>query len=172
MNKLFLTIPFLLFVSAIPVYAQDDATSSIAMIFDSPVFFWLVVGSGILFFTGSVIFMYHTRKLETGAVQWSEGKSPEELISLLDSPVEEEARKAQMALVNQLKENEYPVLVKSLEKQRDSGKISVGLIHLMEDMAIQTALPVLESIARGKTKMAAIAADAITRIPAEDATEK
>lgn len=172
MKKELLTIPFLLLSLATPAFAQEDATSSIAMVFDSPVFFWFVVGSGIIFFAGSAIFIFVIRKKEEAAVTWGKDKPVEELIGLLDSPVAEEAQQAQMCLVNQLKENDYPIVIKSLERQRDGGRASEKLIHLIEDLAILAALPVLESIARGKSKMAAIAADTITRMPVEEVAEK
>ncbi len=154
-----------------PVFAQTagegffDKYLPIAKLFDSPLFFGIVVGSGALFLLWSFFFLRYVKRLEKQSYEWGENMKPEELVELLDSPIPSEKRHAFIYLRNHGKDQEISIILDKLNDQRKKGQVNPTLIHLLEDMGATEAVPLLQTISKGKSQIASIAALALERIP-------
>jgi hypothetical protein len=153
-------------------YAQDTTTSFIARLFDSPLFFGIVVGSGAVLLVGSLLFLRFVKSLEKNAEQWGKGKLVEDVLLLLESPMASEAQAALIYLRNHIQSEDYPLLLAALQKQRDAGKINESLLFLIKDREVLAAIPLLESIAKGKSAVAGMAADILTELKEIQEDEK
>jgi hypothetical protein len=153
-------------------YAQETTTSFIARLFDSPLFFGIVVGSGAILLVGSLVFLRYVKSLEKSAEQWGKGKSIEEVLLLLESPMASEAQSALIYLRNHIQPDDYPLLLAALQKQRDAGKINESLLFLIKDLGIVAAIPLMESIAKGKSSVAGMAADILAELKEIQEDEK
>lgn len=158
----------------ITVLAQgaEEEFLPIAKLFDSPWFFWSVMGSAIVFIVASIFFLFYTKKLESLAEEWGKGKRVDELIELLKSPVEQESRMAYIYLRNHSREDDQKIIASELDKDRQKGKINPSLIYLLEDLKATCALPVLEQISLGKSGCASLAQHAAEKISAHLDQEK
>lgn len=158
-TALFCTI--VLIASAVPVLAQSAQgeffDTYIAQLFDSPVFFGAVVGSGILFFGSAIAFVLYEKNRETRILQWGQDKDRETLVEMLGSPVASEAQQAFTYLRRHGDDNLVDSLIYTLQDQRRAGKINPYCIYLLEDWNAFTAIPVLKQISSGKSRTASIA---------------
>ncbi|RJP19322.1 MAG: hypothetical protein C4527_27480 [Candidatus Omnitrophota bacterium] len=148
-----------------------DKYLPIARLFDSPIFFAAVVGSAVLFLIFSFLFLSYIKKMEKRAAEWGATLEPEKLIDLLDSPISSESRAAFVYLRNYGGEHEISLLLEVLQEQRKKGKINPSIIYLLEDMEAVSAIPILQSIAKGKSKAAELAEAALSRMPYSDDEE-
>lgn len=149
-----------------------DTYFPIAQLFDSPVFFGCVVGSGVIFFGFAIIFMRYMKAKLKKVEQWGSTKETQELIELLDSPVPEESNMAFMYLRKFGDDKTGNLVVQKMQEQRKGGKINPYLIYLAEDIGVTTAVEVLQAIAKGKSKSARLAEETLTRFGVEPAPEK
>ncbi len=152
------------FAQSTPGQGFFDKYLPIAELFDSPVFFSIVIGSAVLLLVCTLIFLKYAKSLEKKTVAWAEGKSPQTLVELLSSPIKQEATMAYAYLKNNCGDDEADLLVKDLQDQRSRGSINSILIYLLEDLEVEKAIPTLQQIARGKSSAAALAQRAADRI--------
>lgn len=145
-----------------------DTYLPIAKLFDSPVFFGVVVGSAVLLLLGAVGFVLYTQRLEKRALAWASSLSPRERVERLSSAIRSEAHLAFVYLRKHAQQPEIEAIVAALEEQRKSGKINPALIYLLEDLQAVPALPILKQIAGGRSRTAELAALAIERITASE----
>jgi hypothetical protein len=173
MKKLFLI--FLLTCAITPfAMAQQKPffdMNWIAQLFDSPIFFGCIVGSGALFFGSAYLFMRYMKAKLKAVESWGSKKETQDLIDLLDSPVSEESRMAFMYLREFGDEKTGNLVVQKMQDQRKGGRINPYLIYLAEDIGIAAAIEVLQAIAKGKSKSAQLAADTLTRFGVVEAEE-
>lgn len=172
MKKLVMMLVLISFLSPLAMAQQKsfwDTYFPIAQLFDSPVFFGCVVGSGILFFGSAIIFMRYMKSKLQKVEQWGSQKDIQELIALLDSPVPEESNMAFMYLRKFGDEKAGNLVVQKMQEQRKSGKINPYLIYLAEDIGITAAVDVLQVIAKGKSKSARLAEETLNRFGVVDA---
>ncbi|MBN2330048.1 MAG: hypothetical protein JXR73_23105 [Candidatus Omnitrophica bacterium] len=146
----------------------------IAQLFDSPLFFNMVVGSAILLLIFTYLFLQYAKKQEKKAEQWSKGKSAETLVELLESPVSQESRLAYIQLVQHGEEKEIDCILKALKEQRRQGKINPALIYLLEGMEAHKAVSLLQLIAREQCEVSDLAQRAVDYLLAiqEEENEK
>ncbi len=152
-----------------------DKYLPIAELFDSPVFFAIVIGSAVLVLVLTFIFLKYAKSLENKTVLWAQGKSPQALVALLSSPIRQESIMTYAYLKNNCGDEEVDLIVKELQDQRSRGSINPTLIYLLEDLEVEKAIPTLQQIARGKSSVAALAqraADRISYVYEEDESEK
>jgi len=149
-----------------------DTYFPIAQLFDSPVFFGCVVGSGVLFFGSAVIFMRYMKAKLKCVEQWGSQKETQELIDLLDSPVPAEASIAFMYLRKFGDDKTGNLAVQKMQEQRKGGRINPYLIYLAEDTGVPSAVEALQAIAKGKSKSARLAEETLSRFGVEPAPEK
>ncbi len=150
-----------------------DKYLPLAELFDSPYFFWPVMGSAILFLLFSFIFLFYVKRMEKQVKDWGEGKSIDEIVARLDSDDPKESRYAFVYLRNYVSDVDIERLIEILKKQRKSGKINPHLIFLLEDLNVVSAIPLLEEIARGKSHAAELAKHALDyMIPEEELESK
>jgi len=163
----------------LPVFAQGEGESffdkylPIAKLFDSPLFFGVVVGSAVVLLLVSLVFLGYVKRMEKRVDEWGKGKSDSELIRLLDSSEVGEARAAFAYLRRHGGENTIAALIDRLQEQRKEGRINPAFIYLFEDLKAADAIPILQLIAKGKSRVAELAERALERIPApEGSAEK
>ncbi len=167
-------------IYSIPVaaYAQAPGESffdkyvPIAKLFDSPLFFNIVIGSAVLFVVFSVFFLWYVKKMEERAYTWGKEKKPEDLVELLDSPIPYESRLAFTYLRNHGDEKAVSCLINKLKEQYKKGKINPSVIYLLEDLEAISAIPTLQMVAKGKSQSAEIAQQALARIQETEETEQ
>lgn len=145
-----------------------DKYLPIAKLFDSPVFFGIVIGSAILFLIAAYLFIYYVKGLEKISGEWSDGKSLEEIIAALESPIPQESKFAFVYLRKHSGEQEIQSLIERLQEQRRTGKINPSFIYLLEDLRAASAVPLLEQIAKGKSQAASLAGHALDCIMTEE----
>lgn len=167
----------ILFTIVFVPYAAAQQTSMfdmnwIAQLFDSPIFFGSVVGSGAVFFGSAFLFMRYMKSKIKAVETWGSQKETQELIELLDSPVAEESRMAFMYLREFGDEKTGNLVVQKMQDQRKGGRINPYLIYLAEDIGVSAAIEVLQAIAKGKSKSAQLANDTLNRFGVETAAEK
>lgn len=151
-----------------------DTYLPIAKLFDSPVFFGIVVGSGIAFFGAAFIFMKYMKAKMKRVEEWGKEKETQELIDLLDSPVPEEANMAFMYLRQFGDEKTGNLVVQKMQEQRKTkaSQVNPYLIYLAEDIGVSSAVEVLQAIAKGKSKSAQLAEETLNRFGVATAAEK
>lgn len=176
MKKFIILFVLISFLSPMAMAQQKtfwDTYFPIAQLFDSPVFFGCVVGSGVLFFGSAIIFMRYMKAKLKKVEQWGSQKEIHEIIDLLESPVPEESNMAFMYLRKFGDEKAGNLVVQKMQEQRKGGKINPYLIYLAEDIGITAAVEVLQVIAKGKSKSARLAEETLTRFGVVDtAAEK
>lgn len=149
-----------------------DKYLPIAQLFDSPIFFGCVVGSAVFLLFLCLVFLLYAKRQEKKADEWGQGKSIALLIEALSSPIPQESRLAYICLRRRSGANELPALTGALEDQRRKGNVNPTLIYLLEDLQAQSALPILQQIAKGKTKAATLAQRAVDRLLSLQEDEK
>ncbi len=164
---------FALLIS-VPAWAQMEPEKGffekyfpIARLFDSPIFFWIVIGSAILFMVVSFFFIKYVKWLEKKTAEWAKNKDTRELIELLESPHPDEHQSAFIYLRKHAGKKEVSQLIERLQDQRKTGKINPLLIYLLEDLQAVSAIPLLEQIAKGKSQVASLAEHALDCILTE-----
>ncbi len=177
MKRIFLLLPFLLtarmaLAQANPGESFFDKYLPIAQLFDSPLFFGCVVGSAVFFLLLSLVFLQFARHQEKKADEWGQGKSIASLLDALNSPISQESRLAYIFLRRKSGANELSALTAALEDQRRKGNVNPTLIYLLEDLQAQSALPILQQIAKGKSKAANLAQRAVNRLLSLQEDEK
>lgn len=168
----------LMMVSVLSVSAQSqpqgdffDTYLPIAQLFDSPVFFGIVVGSGVVFFGGAIVFAFLEKRKEARVFEWGESQSREELVTLLGSPVASEAQQAFTYLRKHGDDDLVDTLIYTLQEQRRSGNVNPYCIYLLEDWDAYSAIPVLKQLANGKSKIASTAGRTLALLMARQQEE-
>lgn len=160
--------PILLFSTLAYAQAEGegffDTYLPIAKIFASPWFIGPVMGSAILLILGTWIFVKYSNHLEEKAKKWGANKTTEEIIKLLDSPMDQEKQYAFIYLRRHGDETIAKQLTETLQKKRKEGKLDPRYIYLLEELRGEKAIPVLQQIAKGKSQLAVIAEHAIERL--------
>ncbi|MFB3784795.1 MAG: hypothetical protein ACE15F_00355 [bacterium] len=166
-----------LLLSSVAAFAQVneeegffDTYMPIAKLFDSPLFFGVVVGSAVLLLLAAAGFVIYAGRLEKRAAAWAAGLSPRERVERVGSPVHAESRLAFVYLRKHAQEPEIQALIEILDDQRKTGKIDPNLIYLLEDLRAAPAIPILQQIANGKSRFALLAARALEHITADEET--
>lgn len=149
-----------------------DKYFPIAQLFDSPIFFGIVVGSAVLLLVFTFIFLKYAKAQERKADAWSAGKSQETIVSLLSGADPAESRLAYIYIRHHCDEKGISLLLETLEDQRRRGTINPVLIYLLEELEAQDALPILQQIAKGKSSAAPSAQHAVDRLIALQEDEK
>ncbi|MEW6238103.1 MAG: hypothetical protein AB1656_22165 [Candidatus Omnitrophota bacterium] len=155
-------------------FAQTEGESffdkylPIAKLFDSPVFFGIVIGSAILFLLAAYIFINYAKALEKRSSEWAKSKKLDEIVAALESPIPQEAKMAFVHLRKRSGEQEIQSLIERLQEQRRTGKINPSFIYLLEDLHAVSAVPLLEQIAKGKSQAASLAGHALDCIMTEE----
>lgn len=169
MSRIFL-LSSIAFFGPLSVYAQAqeetffDKYIPIAKLFDSPIFFWSVIGSALGLFFTTLIFLQYVKRLERRVIEWGEKQSPNKLVELLDSPIPQEKRFAFMYLRKHGGEEAINALTNHLQAKRKDGKLSPDYIYLLEDLNAEKAIPILKQIADSKSRLASLAQKAAERI--------
>ncbi|MGI6456901.1 MAG: hypothetical protein ACOX5R_14950 [bacterium] len=167
MKTLFSVSSLVVFLSS-SAWAQEqsffDKYLPIATLFDSPVFFGIVVGSAMVLVLLAFAFLYYVKIMEKNVQNWGSDKSLETIVDLLDSKDEKESSNAFIYLRQQQDDKAIGLLIEKLKQQRLAGTINPQLIYLMEDLNVNAAIPILEQIARGKNRSAQLAEQALERI--------
>lgn len=173
MKKLFIALILTLAFAPYAMAQQEPYfdLNWVAVLFDSPVFFGCVVGSGAVLFGSAFIFMKYMKAKLKAVEEWGNRKETQELIDLLDSPVPEESRMAFMYLREFGDEKTGNLVVQKMQDQRKGGRINPYLIYLAEDIGVTSAIEVLQAIAKGKSKSAELAAETLTRFGVVEADE-
>lgn len=146
-------------------HAQDTTTSTIAMLFDSPIFFGGVIGSAAFILLLCLLLVFYARNLEKKALAWGQDKGAQDIIALVQSGDATQSQLAYVYLKNYLKEEDFPLLIAELQSLRDSHSVSERILNLVGDLRITAATPILESLAKGKSSNAALASQVLRRIP-------
>ncbi|MGC9328142.1 MAG: hypothetical protein ACP5I1_10950 [Candidatus Hinthialibacter sp.] len=180
MKKMIVSTCFFLSVSRLAA-AQSSSGEGffekylpIAQLFDSPLFFGIVVGSALLLLIGTYFFLQYAKRQEKKADEWSKGKSAEEMVELLNSPISEESRLAYIQLLQRGGEKEIECILNALKEQRRQGKMNPTLIYLLEEKESPKALQLLQLIAREKSNVSDLAQRAVDHLLAiqEEENEK
>lgn len=151
---------------ALPAFAQQgdffDTYIPIAKLFDSPVFFAVVVGSAVLILAAALLFIAYTNNLEKKCYEWGKKKKTSELLALLESPIAAERRSAFIYLRKHgIDDKAEELIINQLHEQRRNGKINPYLIYLMEDLRCFSGIPVLKTINKSNSQYAQIAGESL-----------
>ncbi len=150
---------------ALPAHAQQgdffDTYLPIAKLFDSPVFFAVVVGSAVFILAAAFLFIAYTINLEKKSYEWGKTKPTSELINLLESPVAAERRSAFIYLRKHGGDDAEERIINQLHEQRRNGKINPYLIYLMEDLRCFSGISMLKTINNSNSEYAKIAGESL-----------
>ncbi len=163
-------LSFITIACPLSVYAQAQGESffdkylPIAELFDSPVFFWSVIGSALGLFAATIFFLRYVKWLERRVEAWGGKKTPKKLVELLESPIAKEKRYAFMYLRSHGGEDEIKLIAERLQIQRKNSKVNPDFIHILEDLRAEKAVQALQQIADSKSRLASLAKQAVERI--------
>ncbi len=145
---------------------------NIAKLFDSPVFFGIVVGSGVILLIASLLFLWYMKHWEKKVDEWGENKSTDEMIEYLQLFGLHDGKMAFAYLRKHGDENLIPKLIEELKAQRKKGQMSPYVFYLLEDLIAVEALPILQQIANGKSRVSGLAQNAVEYIENATSNEK
>lgn len=141
----------------------------IAQLFDSPVFFGVIVGSAFGLFIAALVFVYYAKAIERKAIEWGESKARKELVDLLESGDANEAKKAFIYLRRHGDDETTDLIIQALMDKRREGAANPYMIYLLEDLDAFSAIPVLKMIAKGKSRAARIASQSVATLVSRQA---
>ena len=144
-----------------------DTYLPIAKIFDSPLFFNVVIWSAVGFVVISLGILIYSKRMEKKAEDWGTGKDSNQLLDLLDSAVPEEARMAFLYLRKNGDEKRANLIIQRLQQQKKEGGVNPSLFYLLEDWQASSAIPTLQAMAKGKSKTALLAQNTLRHFGVE-----